>query len=232
MNTAPLQPLFLLRPGIRLVLASASPRRRQFMDEWGLPYTIVRPTGVEPRPEHGETPAAYALRAATAKARAVAASADAGADDLILAADTVVALGHDILGKPADDADALDMLRRLSGREHEVITGVCCLFPDGSSAGFADTSAVRFHAWPEDVLRAYVRSGEPADNVLQVSMMQERIASDVALVTQDGDLQNDVLRLNEQESVKKAAHRVRVFRLEKPQKTDYLAELRRASDKP
>lgn len=138
MNTAPLQPLFLLRPGIRLVLASASPRRRQFMDEWGLPYTIVRPTGVEPRPEHGETPAAYALRAATAKARAVAASADAGADDLILAADTVVALGHDILGKPADDADALDMLRRLSGREHEVITGVCCLFPDGSSAGFAD----------------------------------------------------------------------------------------------
>lgn len=152
MNTAPLQPLFLLRPGIRLVLASASPRRRQFMDEWGLPYTIVRPTGVEPRPEHGETPAAYALRAATAKARAVAASADAGADDLILAADTVVALGHDILGKPADDADALDMLRRLSGREHEVITGVCCLFPDGSSAGFADTSAVRFHAWPEDVL--------------------------------------------------------------------------------
>ena len=159
MNTAPLQPLFLLRPGIRLVLASASPRRRQFMDEWGLPYTIVRPTGVEPRPEHGETPAAYALRAATAKARAVAASADAGADDLILAADTVVALGHDILGKPADDADALDMLRRLSGREHEVISGVCCLFPDGSSAGFADTSAVRFHAWPEDVLRAYVRVG-------------------------------------------------------------------------
>ena len=77
MNTAPLQPLFLLRPGIRLVLASASPRRRQFMDEWGLPYTIVRPTGVEPRPEHGETPAAYALRAATAKARAVAASGPA-----------------------------------------------------------------------------------------------------------------------------------------------------------
>lgn len=77
-----------------------------------------------------------------------------------------------------------------------------------------------------------LKSGEPADNVLQVSMMQERIVSDVALVTQDGDLQNDVLGLNRQESVKKAAHRVRVFRLEKPQKTDYLAELRRASDKP
>ena len=163
MNAVPLRPLFVLRPGIRLVLASASPRRRQFMDEWGLPYTIVRPAGVEPRPGHGESPAAYALRAATAKARAVAASADAGADGLILAADTVVALDSDILGKPADDTDALDMLRRLSGRGHEVITGVCCLFPDGSSAGFADTSAVRFHAWPDDVLRAYVRSGEPAD---------------------------------------------------------------------
>ena len=130
MNAVPLRPLFVLRPGIRLVLASASPRRRQFMDEWGLPYTVVRP---------------------------------AGADGLILAADTVVALDSDILGKPADDTDALDMLRRLSGRRHEVITGVCCLFPDGSSAGFADTSAVRFHAWPDDVLRAYVRSGEPAD---------------------------------------------------------------------
>lgn len=159
MNAVPLRPLFVLRPGIRLVLASASPRRRQFMDEWGLPYTVVRPAGVEPRPGHGESPAAYALRAATAKARAVAASADAGADGLILAADTVVALDSDILGKPADDTDALDMLRRLSGRGHEVITGVCCLFPDGSSAGFADTSAVRFHAWPDDVLRAYVRSG-------------------------------------------------------------------------
>ena len=162
MNAVPLRPLFVLRPGIRLVLASASPRRRQFMDEWGLP-TVVRPAGVEPRPGHGESPAAYALRAATAKARAVAASSDAGADGLILAADTVVALDSDILGKPADDMDALDMLRRLSGRGHEVITGVCCLFPDGSSAGFADTSAVRFHAWPDDVLRAYVRSGEPAD---------------------------------------------------------------------
>ena len=82
--------------------------------------------------------------------------------------------------------------------------------------------------YPKDPLK----SGEPADNVLMRSMMQERISSDVALVTQDGDLQNDVLGLNEQESVKKAAHRVRVFRLEKPQKTDYLAELRRASDKP
>ena len=163
MNAVPLRPLFVLRPGIRLVLASASPRRRQFMDEWGLPYTVVRPAGVEPRPGHGESPAAYALRAATAKARAVAASADAGADGLILAADTVVALDSDILGKPADDTDALDMLRRLSGRRHEVITGVCCLFPDGSSAGFADTSAVRFHAWPDDVLRAYVRCGSPAD---------------------------------------------------------------------
>lgn len=163
MQDAPFAPLFALRPQVRLVLASASPRRRQFMDEWGLSYTIVRPSGVEPRPEAGESPAAYALRAATAKAHAVAARADAGPGDLVLAADTVVALGRDILGKPVDEADALAMLRRLSGQEHEVITGVCCLFPGGQEAGFADTSAVRFHAWPEDVLRAYVRSGEPAD---------------------------------------------------------------------
>lgn len=155
MNEAPLTPIFVLRPGIRLVLASASPRRRQFMDEWGLPYTVVRPAGVEPRPKDGEPPADYALR--------VAGRPDADSAGLILAADTVVALGHDILGKPADPADALRMLRRLSGREHQVITGVCCLFPDGTASGFADTSAVRFHAWPDDVLAAYVRSGEPAD---------------------------------------------------------------------
>lgn len=78
--------------------------------------------------------------------------------------------------------------------------------------------------------KAPLKSGEPADNVLMLSMMQERISSDVALVTQDGDLQNDVLELNRQESVKKAAHRLRVFRLEKNKA--YLAELRRASDKP
>ena len=117
MNEARLTPLFVLRPGIRLVLASASPRRRQFMDEWGLPYTVVRPAGVEPRPKDGEPPADYALRAAAAKARAVAERSDADGAGLILAADTVVALGHDILGKPADPADALRMLRRLSGRE-------------------------------------------------------------------------------------------------------------------
>ena len=146
---------------MKIILASGSPRRRQLLEQVGLRGFVIRASDVDESVRPGLTPAEMVEELSARKAAAVV--REAPKDGLVLAADTVVALGHDILGKPADDADALDMLRRLSGREHEVITGVCCLFPDGSSAGFADTSAVRFHAWPEDVLRAYVRSGEPAD---------------------------------------------------------------------
>lgn len=122
--------LFALAPGIRLVLASGSPRRRQFLEEWGLPFVPARPDNAEPRPEPGEEPRQYALRAAEAKALAVACQ-PACADALVLAADTVVALEGDILGKPRDQAHALRMLERLSGRSHEVISAVCLVLPQG-----------------------------------------------------------------------------------------------------
>ena len=143
-----------------LVLASASPRRRQFMAEWGLPFLVDAPQGVEPKAAAGESPAAYALRAAQAKARATAAR-HAGA--LTLAADTVVAVESAILGKPRDTEDALRMLCQLSGRTHQVITGVCMVLPDGTEQSFTDSTDVTFAAWPEDVLHTYVRTGEPMD---------------------------------------------------------------------
>ncbi|MFT4300425.1 MAG: Maf family nucleotide pyrophosphatase [Desulfovibrio sp.] len=179
--------LFTLTAGYRLLLASGSPRRRQFLSEWGLPFELARPDGAEPLPEPGESPDTYTRRAATAKAHAVAANllgaSATGATQLhskaiILAADTVVAVDGDILGKPNDPRHALSMLQRLTGRGHEVISAVCLLLPspvgnasmdaaecpmDTEELVFSDVSRVFFHPWPEDVLRAYVNTGEPHD---------------------------------------------------------------------
>ena len=158
-------PLFTLRPGCRLVLASASPRRRQFLEEWGLPFTLAQPTGAEPRPAPGETPEAYTCRAAAAKATAASqglAATERG-PSLVLAADTVVALEGDILGKPRDRAHALEMLLRLNGREHTVVSAVCLTPPQGTVRVFSDVSRVRFGRWPEAALRAYAHTGEPDD---------------------------------------------------------------------
>ena len=143
-----------------LVLASASPRRRLFLEELGLEYAVVRPSGVEPRPEAGESPASYACRAARAKGRAVAGEAG---DAVVMAADTVVALGDTVLGKPGNAEDALRMLRLLAGREHSVISAVTVIFPDEEEVDFYDTTEVRFYVWPEAVLRAYAYCGEPLD---------------------------------------------------------------------
>lgn len=157
-------PLFALPDGWELVLASHSPRRRQFLEEWGLVYRIVTGRDEEPRPRAGEAPAAYARRAARAKAlSAAAADGQAAGPRVLLAADTIVALGEDILGKPADRAQALEMLRRLAGRTHEVISAVCLLGPQGEEIVFHDVSRVRFAPWPEAVLAAYAATGEPDD---------------------------------------------------------------------
>lgn len=156
--------LFCLKPGLRLILASGSPRRRRFMEEWGLSFDICVPDGAEPRPLPDEEPAAYVRRAATAKAHAALEQTGGPAPDrLLLAADTIVALGSRLLGKPRDEDDALHMLRDLSGREHQVISGVCLVTPDGREQSFSESSSVRFHPWPEAILRAYVQTGEPLD---------------------------------------------------------------------
>ena len=157
-------PLFALPGGWELVLASHSPRRRQFLEEWGLAYRIVTGRDEEPRPRAGEAPAAYARRAARAKAlSAAAADGQAAGPRVLLAADTIGALGEDILGKPADRAQALEMLRRLAGRTHEVISAVCLLGPQDEEIVFHDVSRVRFAPWPEAVLAAYAATGEPDD---------------------------------------------------------------------
>ncbi|MDR2695366.1 MAG: Maf family nucleotide pyrophosphatase [Deltaproteobacteria bacterium] len=143
-----------------LVLASASPRRRDFLRLLGLEFDIVRPKGAEPQPLTGENPADYALRAAQAKAFA---AAQARPDAFVLGADTVVALEGEILGKPRDRRHALDMLLRLSGKSHVVISACCCYLPDGTARHTAGEARVHFFPWPRDVLAAYAATDEVRD---------------------------------------------------------------------
>jgi len=143
-----------------LVLASASPRRREFLRLLGLEFELVRFTGIEPQPLNGENSADYALRAAQAKAFA-AAQARPGA--FVLGADTVVAFEGKILGKPRDKQHALNMLLCLSGKSHEVISACCCCSPDGTVRHATGSARVHFFPWPRDVLAAYAATDEVLD---------------------------------------------------------------------
>lgn len=143
-----------------IVLASGSPRRQEFMRDLGLAFTVSRPAAPEPLPEQDEEPRGFAMRVARAKAAEVAPLYPAAA---VIAADTVVALGREIMGKPTSEAEAVDMLKRLAGRTHVVYTGCCVYLPDGREEFFCGASQVTMHAWPEAALHAYVAGGEPED---------------------------------------------------------------------
>ena len=153
-------------PPIRynLILASASPRRQQFLRELGLPYTVVV-ADIDESPYDGEAPTALAARLATAKARAVAQRLEnQHAPQLIIAADTVVALGDQLLGKPADAAEATAMLTALRGRTHEVISGVSVLdVAADRQVTRVNTTHVQMRAYSDDEIAAYVATGDPFD---------------------------------------------------------------------
>jgi septum formation protein len=143
-----------------LALASASPRRREFLRLLGLEFETLSPAGAEPQPLPGENPADYALRAAKAKALA---GAQARPDAFVLGADTVVALEGEILGKPRDRRHALDMLLRLAGKSHVVISACYCCLPDGTTRHAAGEARVHFFPWPREVLAAYAATDEVLD---------------------------------------------------------------------
>jgi len=146
-------------PTPRLVLASSSPRRAEILTSLGIPFR-VDPGDVDETALPGEGPEATARRLAEAKAAAVA-PRHPGA--WILAADTLVVLGEDVLGKPRDDAEAAHMLSRLSGRDHRVVTGTCLRPAGGPGTTEADWSLVRFAPLSEDEIAWYVATGEPRD---------------------------------------------------------------------
>ncbi len=139
-----------------LTLASQSPRRRELLGALGIPLE-VRPAHADETPHPGEAPEAYTRRVAREKARAVA-------GELVLAADTTVAVDGEILGKPRDDEDAARMLRRLSGRAHEVVSAVCLRRPAVRLEFDAvTTTRVRVAALDEAAIAWYVATGEPRD---------------------------------------------------------------------
>ncbi|HYD50248.1 MAG TPA: nucleoside triphosphate pyrophosphatase, partial [Terriglobales bacterium] len=143
---------------MQLVLASASPRRRELLGRLGIPFDVV-PSDVPEEPQPGEHAAAFAARLARAKAEAVA-RRFTGA--VVLAADTIVVNDGVIYGKPRDRDDARTMLRRLAGVEHEVMTAVAVLGPKGLAESVV-RSRVAFHPIDAADLEAYLDTAEPYD---------------------------------------------------------------------
>jgi len=145
---------------MRIILASASPRRRELLRQIGIDFT-VDPADVDERVLPGESPEAYAVRVALDKARIAAQRAGTG---VVIAADTIVVLDNAILGKPSDDEDAERMLTMLSGRTHQVITGMAIMDPAaGKTLTRSSTTNVLFRDLSPDEIRWYVRTGEPLD---------------------------------------------------------------------
>ncbi len=144
---------------MRLVLASRSPRRAELLTRAGYRFEVA-PADIDERRRDGEAPARLVRRLAWRKAAAVAAR-HPGA--VVLGADTVVVVDDDVvLGKPHGDADAARMLRRLSGRTHEVLTGVALRAPHRRRAGVQSTRVV-FRSLSRAQIAWYVASGEPLD---------------------------------------------------------------------
>lgn len=145
--------------GLTLVLASASPRRRQLLQQLGVAFEC-HPADINETPLPAEKPEDYVQRMACEKARAVVQRL--GDTRPVLAADTTVVLDDAILGKPQDYAEGLAMLARLSGREHRVMTALCLLF-EGVEASCLVITGVTFAALDLATCKAYLASGEPWD---------------------------------------------------------------------
>jgi septum formation protein len=142
-----------------LILASASPRRRELLEQLGVAYDC-RPADIDETPQAGEKPADYVQRMAREKARSIAPGGESGS--VVLAADTTVVLDDDVMGKPRDHFHGLAMLARLSGRSHSVLTAVCLLGPRGEDCELVETR-VEFQQLSREVCEAYLATDEPWD---------------------------------------------------------------------
>jgi septum formation protein len=147
-------------PDKPIILASASPRRAEILKKIGLAFTI-RPSAIDETAVPALSPAECVTELARRKAKAVAAAIPEG---ILIGADTIVVLGKTILGKPASEAEACDMLRRLSGKTHRVFTGFAILDrPSNREATGVEMTEVTFRELAENEIAAYVRSGEAMD---------------------------------------------------------------------
>ena len=146
----------------RIVLASASPRRRELLTLIGIPHTVC-PADIDESAFPNERPAAHAERLARTKAETIAGmTALDNEETLIIAADTIVVIDGLILGKPADVADARRTLARLSGRTHTVVTAMACALNGRVVAGVEEVS-VTFRTLTDAAIMEYIATGEPMD---------------------------------------------------------------------
>lgn len=152
--------MFLLQAEKSIILASKSPRRKDFLQRLGINFEVI-PASIDETPYEGERPEAFVSRMARTKAAVVS---RLHPDAWVIGADTVVTFAGDILGKPKNRDHAFSMLNRLSGHGHKVITGYT-LACGGKSFELTRTSVttVYFHAFSETVINAYVQTGEPLD---------------------------------------------------------------------
>jgi septum formation protein len=148
-----------------LILASASPRRRELLTQAGFRFE-VHPAHIPEDPLPGEEPVSYVTRLAREKAQVAFARLSAEAADsenlVVLGADTTVTVDNQILGKPEDAADAARMLRLLSGRSHRVATGVAVVTAKSTDVA-AEVTKVEFLALSDAEIKSYVAGGEPMD---------------------------------------------------------------------
>jgi septum formation protein len=142
----------------RIILASQSPRRRELLSLVGIPHE-VRPADIDESYLNGEQPRAHAERLAREKAAVISREAP---DALVIGSDTIVVVDGDVLGKPRDEAHAAEMLSRLSGRAHTVMTAVAVMWR-GEELSAVEEVEVTFHALSPDDITRYIATREPMD---------------------------------------------------------------------
>jgi septum formation protein len=144
----------------RLILGSASPRRRDLLKQIGITPDEIFAADLDETPKPRELPASYVLRVANEKNAAVAAKFP---DAFVVTADTTVALGRRIIGKAANEQEAEEMLRLLSGRAHKIITAVVIRSPDGKIVNRTTTSRVKIKRLSDVELKRFIATGEWQD---------------------------------------------------------------------
>lgn len=146
------------------ILASGSPRRKELLSAVGLEYMVLVPIADESSVPKDMSVDLYVQELALLKAAAVAKVAVTRQDAVIIAADTIVALDGEILGKPKDEEDAFKMLKRLSGKKHDVYTGYCLMRErDAFTVCKSVKTEVYFKELDDDLIRRYIATGEPMD---------------------------------------------------------------------
>ena len=142
---------------MQLILASASPRRKALLSLFGIPFT-VRAADIDETMDPEKPPFDEVARVSRSKALAVS----RGEEDIVIAADTIVVCQGRVLGKPHSEAEAASMLRLLSGRDHQVMTGCTILFGNRAET-FTEVTSLHFRPLSEKEIQKYVQSGEPMD---------------------------------------------------------------------